>query len=1167
MDKSFQGFKLLCLTWLLIGDITVGLPPPEPISTLRGEYGLLYQFLGGMIHGVNQFWIMIGYQLPKLYYRSEVEMLPGDFCDDLEVNTLLQFVCSKMWPMAIRNHKRIQVLQAELDNIAYQDMPSILPGFKPEDVEYSIHTEAFEGQTDTRREPVTGYKEGKSVNETRLAELKQAYEARYAENPEMDRLFNNHLASDIQTGPKKKKKKPPVKRTVVDPNMKDKTEVPLNDMPSILIDESQVPVTPYTEAQTPPVPLQALQAETQVEDVLSKPDGKIRKKRSTKKQLRFTLGEIDNFVTSLDQKQIMNEQEFRNMTRKYKPRRKKRFIGILTGLAGLAIEGAKFGMDMKKKKSAEKAIKTLFQHVGRLDGQIKHLRKDMVSIAEATFADIDRIMEMLRFVHEEINFMYFQISRLRHLLREQKAQINDIQAAIAMMTEIWTRILDWQEREMSLLMHLITEMDHLLDALDNLSNGLLSHTVIPPHTMANLLRHTKETLILNYPEFELVLDETYQYYNIPIGSFSYVDGILAIQIPLFIKPKLQTPLLLYQLHTVPVPFHMNENLMEADESLYTYTWLKPTTTMLGMSKDTYVGLEDTDLKNCAYLNKVYICQDVFLMKHRDYHTCESAIYFNQAYAEIKEKCQIDYYPHLEPEPRLLDQGDQILLAGLKDKWTYYCHANDQVPSPAGEGHYVIVNKTDLCRCSITAGEYYVQQNIAHCTENSLDSKLEFGYTVNQAVLIHMYEEIAERPEIQELQLFFEPYPFDPEEPEIWDISEDDVLERDDEDIFFNMIDMARQRRLEIISYVDHGEKASNNDEYNEWWKNESKGNKSKRFLFICGIVTLTLVVIITGVIIGYLALRGKLSIIDTMMARIMGIALMTTQPQAIQAYQCNAQVGSTTGAMALIDETPEGTCKITCIPFGSQTLPNWRVIVLEAIMVIMTITTLYLTFITLRWTWRQINRLTGNLTRPLKLKDVMCKDRLEFYLVLDRHCKDGTTTKFKFLLKNLKGEIEHLNLEGKFKLGDVTYDARCCWSYIHIMWSSLNMKFKDVPLDLPSTIQVNWIQAFQIKRFLASTVKNPEENIKVHLYMKETWTQAWHRLIEDPVELTTGPPSLIVRYKKEGDQVDIVKEGTANQDIVQAHTDECYPISRLNQLREETFAQTNPQQNSTRKLH
>ena len=69
----------------------------------------------------------------------------------------------------------------------------------------------------------------------------------------------------------------------------------------------------------------------------------------------------------------------------------------------------------------------------------------------------------------------------------------------------------------------------MLDDLDNLSNNLLSHSVIAPNVLKSLLYHVKEQLSEKYPDYELVIDEVHQYYNLPLISFDYQEGILGIQ--------------------------------------------------------------------------------------------------------------------------------------------------------------------------------------------------------------------------------------------------------------------------------------------------------------------------------------------------------------------------------------------------------------------------------------------------------------------------------------------------------------------------------------------------------------------------------------------------------------------------------------------------------------
>ena len=50
------------------------------------------------------------------------------------------------------------------------------------------------------------------------------------------------------------------------------------------------------------------------------------------------------------------------------------------------------------------------------------------------------------------------------------------------------------ERNLSKYQQLLADLDHLMDGLDSLSSGLLSHTIIPPGKLAELLEHVNMEL-------------------------------------------------------------------------------------------------------------------------------------------------------------------------------------------------------------------------------------------------------------------------------------------------------------------------------------------------------------------------------------------------------------------------------------------------------------------------------------------------------------------------------------------------------------------------------------------------------------------------------------------------------------------------------------------------
>ena len=163
--------------------------------------------------------------------------------------------------------------------------------------------------------------------------------------------------------------------------------------------------------------------------------------------------------------------------------------------------------------------------------------------------------------------------------------------------------------------------------------------------------------------------------------------------------------------------------------------------MLAMSSSTYFALDSKQLPNCRRFSTTYYCENLFLVTHRSEHSCESAIYWNEAASLTNEKCNFEYYYELTPEPRVLDTGDYLLLAGLSILWTFFCTKERQIPNHTEGSPYIIIRRTQLCLCSISAGPYYLQENVLSCDDENVE--LNVYYTVNMAVVNYFGTQIPE----------------------------------------------------------------------------------------------------------------------------------------------------------------------------------------------------------------------------------------------------------------------------------------------------------------------------------------------------------------------------------------------------------------------------------------
>ena len=84
---------------------------------------------------------------------------------------------------------------------------------------------------------------------------------------------------------------------------------------------------------------------------------------------------------------------------------------------------------------------------------------------------------------------------------------------------------------------------------------------------------------------------------------------------------------------------------------------------------------------------------------------------------------------------------------------------DEIPQPKHGSAYVILKKIDLCQCSLTAGSWYLEENIAYCTQE-LSTELTLYYTVNMATIIYQFQEKLKTDGITDQTLFIEKIDFD-----------------------------------------------------------------------------------------------------------------------------------------------------------------------------------------------------------------------------------------------------------------------------------------------------------------------------------------------------------------------------------------------------------------------
>ena len=236
---------------------------------------------------------------------------------------------------------------------------------------------------------------------------------------------------------------------------------------------------------------------------------------------------------------------------------------------------------------------------------------------------------------------------------------------------------------------------------------------------------------IQHPEFEPVFANVYQYYSNSLISFTNIIDDLLLQLPILIKLKVQVPMSLFSIKMAPVPLDVETYLGEKRE----YTQIIPETELIALTENNYIPLMQAQISLCAKIGYMYYCEYAHLLKKCMEHTCMSAIYYDQG-SDIKAKqCKTIITFDTVPESKILDTSDLLILSNLQKPWTIACKDVSRV-FEIEYSTYRILNRSELCECSLTAGNYLLSYTNINCgnAPEARDSYFTTYYSFNKIVL-------------------------------------------------------------------------------------------------------------------------------------------------------------------------------------------------------------------------------------------------------------------------------------------------------------------------------------------------------------------------------------------------------------------------------------------------
>ena len=96
-------------------------------------------------------------------------------------------------------------------------------------------------------------------------------------------------------------------------------------------------------------------------------------------------------------------------------------------------------------------------------------------------------------------------------------------------------------------------LDDTLIGIESSNSGYLTHCILDPKILSRYLEAIADDMEDMVPDYEPVFTDIYQYYGNTLASFTNTIDDLILQLPILIKLKVQVPMSLYSVDTVPVP--------------------------------------------------------------------------------------------------------------------------------------------------------------------------------------------------------------------------------------------------------------------------------------------------------------------------------------------------------------------------------------------------------------------------------------------------------------------------------------------------------------------------------------------------------------------------------------------------------------------------------------
>ena len=399
------------------------------------------------------------------------------------------------------------------------------------------------------------------------------------------------------------------------------------------------------------------------------------------------------------------------------------------------IKGINALVNAKRSSSFNNAIKLVNENVQMTLDQLITLENRTAMMAKAIIPVLKDFKQQINNTNDRLIRQYRMMTRAHErynrLFRQTHKTFQIHHLALLMFKDYITILVGTLQRIHRQYVRYESALDDTLIGIENLNSGYLTHHILDPKILAKYLEAVEDDLEETAPEFEPVFTSVYQYYGNSLISFTNTIDDLLLQLPILIKLKVQVPMSLFSMETAPVPLDAETYIGEKRE----YTEITLETELITLTENNYVPLTQAQISSCAKIGYMYYCKYAHLLKKCMEHTCMSAIYYDQGTDVKAKQCKTIITFDTIPESKILDAGNLLILSNLQKPWTIACKDISKV-FKIEYSTYRILNRSELCECSLTAGLYLLSYTNINCgnTPEARDGYFTTYYSLNKIVL-------------------------------------------------------------------------------------------------------------------------------------------------------------------------------------------------------------------------------------------------------------------------------------------------------------------------------------------------------------------------------------------------------------------------------------------------